>query len=238
MGRGHTCRDGLVRAVGIANRAGSARLHREAARDEGGFGSPDVAPPLATWAVRACARRGAATLKAFVCSFAIALSLLIATADADEIIVETSHATVESQEGQMRRVLFAATDEPALIFKPQAGAWDWSRTIRLLIPVENPGEEALTLLLRVEDNASRSLAGKVAIAPRSARNLVISIGAPPPRSMGMIAGPSLAAAVSWVDGGLSAIGSGARAVNEKHDCCVAKQQMNQHARAGRPRPLH
>jgi hypothetical protein len=39
MGRGHTCRDGLVRAVGIANRAGSARLHREAARDEGGFGS-------------------------------------------------------------------------------------------------------------------------------------------------------------------------------------------------------
>ena len=155
---------------------------------------PDVAPPLATRAVRACARRGAATLKGFVRWFAIALSLLIATADADEIIVETSHAIVESQEGEMRRVLFAATDEPALIFKPQAGAWDWSRTIRLLIPVENPGEEALTLLLRVEDNASRSLTGKVAIAPRSARNLVISIGAPPPRSMGMIAGPSLAAA--------------------------------------------
>src|SRR5262249_12793139 len=93
-------------------------------------------------------RRGAATLKGFVCSFAIALSLLIATADADEIIVATSHATGESQEGEMGRVLLAATDEPALIFKPQAGTWDWSRTIRLLIPVENPGEEALTLLLR------------------------------------------------------------------------------------------
>jgi hypothetical protein len=38
------------------------------------------------------------------------------------------------------------------------------------------------------------MTGKVAIAPRSSRNLAISISAPPPLSMGMIAGPSLAPA--------------------------------------------
>jgi hypothetical protein len=36
--------------------------------------------------------------------------------------------------------------------------------------------------------------------------------------------------LSWADGGVSAIGLGARAVNEKQDCCVARQQINQHAR--------
>ncbi len=138
--------------------------------------------------------RERAMLNGFVCSIAVALSLLIAAAGGDEIIVETSNATIESRQGQRLRVVFAADDRPALIFKPEAGAWDWSQTSRLVIPVENPANEALTLLLRVEDNASRSLAGKVAISPRSAGNLVISIGAPPPRSMGMIAGPSPAAA--------------------------------------------
>jgi hypothetical protein len=47
-----------------------------------------------------------------------------------------------------------------VIFKPVAGAWDWSQTSRLVIPVENPANEALTLLLCVEDNASRSVAGR------------------------------------------------------------------------------
>jgi hypothetical protein len=133
-------------------------------------------------------------LKGFHCSIAIALSLLIATTGGDQIIVETSHATIEAQEEQRLRVVFAAEDRPALIFRPEAGAWDWSRTSRLVIPVYNPGDEALTLLLQVEDHMSRSLTGEVAIAPRTAGNLAISIGAPPPRSMGMIAGPSLAPA--------------------------------------------
>jgi hypothetical protein len=133
-------------------------------------------------------------LKGFHCSIAIALSLLIATTGGDEIIVETSHATIGSWEGQRLRVVFAAEDRPALIFRPEAGAWDWSRTRRLVIPVDNPGDEALTLLLQVEDHMKRSLTGEVAIAPRTAGNLAISIGAPPPRSMGMIAGPSLAPA--------------------------------------------
>jgi hypothetical protein len=133
-------------------------------------------------------------LRGFYCSIAIALSLLIATAGGDEILVETFHATIEAREGQRLRVVFAAEDRPALIFRPEAGAWDWSRTSRLVIPVENPGDEALTLLMQVEDHVSRSLTGEVAIAPRTAGNLAISIGAPPPRSMGMIAGPSLAPA--------------------------------------------
>jgi hypothetical protein len=137
-----------------------------------------------------CPGERTAMLKGFLCSIAIALSPLIAAAGGDEIIVETSHATIEPQEGQRLRVVFAAEDRPAMIFKPVAGAWNWSQTSRLVIPIENPGDEALTLLLRVEDHTSRSLTGKVAIAPRTAGHLAISIGAPSPRSMGMIAGPS------------------------------------------------
>jgi len=47
--------------------------------------------------------------------------------------------------------VFATEDRPALTLKPKGGAWDWSRESRLVIPVENPGDEALTLQLRVED---------------------------------------------------------------------------------------
>jgi hypothetical protein len=132
--------------------------------------------------------------RGFLCSIAIALSLLVTTAAGEEILVEPTHATIESQEGQRLRVVFATEDRPALTLKPKGGAWDWSRESRLVIPVENPSDETLTLQLRVEDQKRRSLTGKVAIAPRSSSNLAISISAPPPLSMGMIAGPSLAPA--------------------------------------------
>ena len=89
--------------------------------------------------------RERAMLNGFLCSIAIALSLLIAAAGGDEIIVETSNATIESRQGQRLRVMFAAEDRSALIFKPGAGAWDWSQTSRLVIPVENPANEALNL---------------------------------------------------------------------------------------------
>ena len=131
--------------------------------------------------------------RSFLCSIAIALLVLIAEADVDEIIVETLHATIESKEGQRLRVVFASEDRPAITFKPKGGAWDWSQKSRLVIPVENPSDQALTLQLRVED-PKRWLTGQAAIAPRSSGNLAISISAPPPVSMGMIAGPSLAPA--------------------------------------------
>ena len=134
------------------------------------------------------------TLKGFLCSIAIALSPLIAATGEEGIIVETSHVTIESKEGQPLRVVFAPEDRPALIFKPKGGTWDWSRESRLVIPVENPSDEALTLLLRVEDHKRRSLTGQVAIAPRSSGNLAISVNAPPPLTMGMIGGPSLSPA--------------------------------------------
>ena len=51
-------------------------------------------------------------LNGFVCSIAVALSLLIAAAGGDEIIVETSNATIESRQGQRLRVVFAAEDRP------------------------------------------------------------------------------------------------------------------------------
>ena len=65
--------------------------------------------------------RERAMLDGLVCSIAVALSLLIAAAGGDEIIVETSNATIESRQGQRLRVVFAAEDRPALIFKPVAG---------------------------------------------------------------------------------------------------------------------
>ena len=85
----------------------------------------------------ACPRERA-MLNGFVCSIAVALSLLVVAAGGDEIIIETSNATIESRQGQRLRVVFAADDRPALIFKPEAGTWDWSQTSRLVIPVEPP----------------------------------------------------------------------------------------------------
>jgi P pilus assembly chaperone PapD len=118
--------------------------------------------------------------QAFLCSIAIALTLLIAADGGAEIIVETSHATIESKKGQRLRVLFASADRPAVVFRPE-GSWAWPKRSRLVIPVENPGDGAVTLLLRLEDRSSRALTGKVAIAPRSSGNLAISLGAPQPR---------------------------------------------------------
>jgi hypothetical protein len=141
-------------------------------------------------------RRPSNDRKRLLCSIAIALLLLMTRAVGEEIVVEPTHATIETKEGQRLRVVFATEDRPALTLKPKGGAWDWSWESRLVIPVENPSDEALTLQLRVEDQKRRSLTGKVAIAPRSSRNLAISISAPPPLSMGMIAGPSLAPAGS------------------------------------------
>jgi hypothetical protein len=45
----------------------------------------------------------AAMLKGFLYSIVIALSLLVATAGGDEIIVETSNAIIESHEGKVIR---------------------------------------------------------------------------------------------------------------------------------------
>src|SRR5215472_9165843 len=121
--------------------------------------------------------------RGFLSSIPIALLLLIRTAVGEEILVEPTHVTIESKEGQRLRVVFATEDRPTLTLKPKGSAWDWSRESRLVIPVENPSDEALTLQLRVEDQNRRSLTGKVAIAPRSSSNLAISISAPPPRVM-------------------------------------------------------
>jgi len=143
-------------------------------------------------------RAGRALLIGFVVSLATVLSLSISPAggatQGDDPIVETSHASIESREGQALRVVFAAEGQPALIFKPSAEAWDWSATSKLVIPVDNSGDEPLTLLLRIENDPARSLSGKVAIAPHSSGNLAIWINAPSPRAMGMVAGPSLTAA--------------------------------------------
>jgi hypothetical protein len=126
--------------------------------------------------------------------WAFCLALLSSAADADDPVVEALHASIESREGQSLRVVFANEGQPALLFNPAGGHWDWSLTNKLFIPVENPSDEPLTLLLRIENASGRSLSGKVAIAPRGAGDLAVWIGAPSPRAMGMIAGPPPAAA--------------------------------------------
>jgi hypothetical protein len=65
-------------------------------------------------------------------------------------IIETSHAAIESQQRQRLRVVFAPEGQSAVLFKPAQGSWDWSATDKLVIPVENPGEDPLTFLLRID----------------------------------------------------------------------------------------
>ena len=112
----------------------------------------------------------------------------------DEPVVETSNAVIVSRDGERLRVRFAAEGQPALLFKPRGGAWGWRETSKLVMPVENPGGEPATLLLRITDGANRTLDGKATVAAGSAGELALWIDAPSPRSMGMIAGPSRRAA--------------------------------------------
>lgn len=121
------------------------------------------------------------------------LALLVSASESDGTVVETSNAVIKARDRAGLRVVFAAEEQPAVLLKPGSGAWDWSGTGKLVIPVENPGGEPVTLLLRIGDEANRSLSGKVSIAPGSAGDLALRIEAPSPRKMGMIAGPSLAA---------------------------------------------
>ena len=131
--------------------------------------------------------------------FAIALVLLIsaiggAAAESAGFTVEALNAEIKSQEGQRLRVVFAKEEQPALLFKPVQGAWDWSATSKLFIPVENPGDEPLSLTLRIESAPGQSLHGSVSIAAHSSGDVAIWIDGPLPRSKGMIGGPSLRAA--------------------------------------------
>ena len=50
--------------------------------------------------------------RGFLCSSALALLLLITTAAGEEVRVEPAHATIESDEGQRLRVVFATEDRP------------------------------------------------------------------------------------------------------------------------------
>jgi hypothetical protein len=93
------------------------------------------------------------------------LGLPVSGNEGDAPAVQTSNAVIASQDGRRLRVVFAAEGQPAVLFKPADTAWDWRRTGKLVIPVENPGGEPVTLLLRVTDDANRSLSGKVSIAP-------------------------------------------------------------------------
>ena len=131
----------------------------------------------------------------------IALLLPVATGRAAGVsaIIALSHATIEKTEGQRLLIVFAAEGEPGLTFKPPEQVWDWSRTSKLVIPVENRSDEPLTLRVRVESAGAdpaivKALSGETAIAPKSSRQLALWLAAPPPRSMGMTAGPALAAA--------------------------------------------
>ena len=109
-------------------------------------------------------------------------------------IVETSHATIEAREGRKIEVVFAAQNQATLVFRPAGSAWDWSPTSRLFIPVENPGDAPITLHTEVEDARGGLLSGNISMAPHSVGDVAIWIEAPLPRSLGMIAGPSLRAA--------------------------------------------
>ena len=96
---------------------------------------------------------------------ACCLVLLVSASERDGLVVETSNTVIASRDGERLRVVFAAEEGPALLFRPREGAWDWRHTSKLVIPVDNPGGEPVTLLLRIEDEPHGSLSGKIAIAP-------------------------------------------------------------------------
>jgi hypothetical protein len=123
------------------------------------------------------------------------LSLLISAAGGDpKFVIETSHALIEARAAESLKVLFFAEEQPALLFKPASGAWDWSVTSKLLVPVENATDEPLTFALNIASAPDRLLSGYASIAPHFVGNLAIWINAPLPRAMGMVAGPSRKAA--------------------------------------------
>src|SRR5262245_28660514 len=121
--------------------------------------------------------------------------LLISTgggaAENADVTVETVNAAIVSRDGQQLRVVFAKEEQPALLLKPAQGVWNWSATSKLLIPVENPSDDPVALMLRIESAPGQSLRGSVTIAPHSAGDLTIWLDATLTRSMGMIGGTSL-----------------------------------------------
>jgi hypothetical protein len=68
----------------------------------------------------------------------------------DEPLVETLHAAIEAREGRQLKVVFAAEGQPALLFKPGAGSWNWSATSKLVIPIDNPLETLKTIRALLE----------------------------------------------------------------------------------------
>jgi hypothetical protein len=122
------------------------------------------------------------------------LALLMAASESSDPVIETSNAVIASRDGERLRVLFAAEGQPALRFKPRGRAWDWRETSKLVIPVENPGGDPVSVQLRIEDEAGQSLSGKVGVAPKGEGKIELLVDATLPRTMGMIAGPSFAVA--------------------------------------------
>jgi hypothetical protein len=108
-----------------------------------------------------------------VCSRAIALG-----GDGAEPIVETSHATIEARDGRKMEVVFAAANQAALVYRPAQGAWDWSATSKLFIPVDNLGDAPITLRVAIEDAGDGSLSGNISMAPRSAGDIAIGLRLP------------------------------------------------------------
>jgi hypothetical protein len=78
---------------------------------------------------------------------ACCLILLVGAVATADPVVETSNATIKSRDGAWLRVVFSSEGRPAVVFKPEGGVWDWRETGKLVIPVENLGGLAATLLL-------------------------------------------------------------------------------------------
>ena len=151
----------------------------------------------------------------------------------NELIVETSHAAIERQDGKRLQVVFASEGQPALVFRPARGEWDWAAASKLIIPAENLESEPMTILLRIESERDRKLSGKVAIAPHTAADLAIWLDAPSPREMGMIAGPAPAAA------GTARVTATEGSVDPSHVTAVrfeiTRPSAPEHMIVGRPR---
>lgn len=115
--------------------------------------------------------------------------------------VETENAQLDvaagrplDQQSPAARVAFGVADWPQVILRPGAHAWDLSGAEMLVVPVENPEEVPVDLVIRVDEErrgaeGPRSRAGGARILPHQVTAVVLPLQELDSMSMGMVAGP-------------------------------------------------
>jgi hypothetical protein len=136
--------------------------------------------------------------------------------------ISTAHAKVSAilpsrWFGKGIQVDFEAAGWPEIAFQTK-GEIDWSAMGQLVIPVRNPGANAVSLVVRVDavgtDGADEARSGIARVRPREQVNLVLPLRDNDPAAMGMRMGPPPPA--PRLTGAARVIGSAQGEINLRH----------------------